>query len=109
VTRQVRNIIPGQKNQKIVYTATVQSRLQYGISTWGATYKSNLKPLIMKQKKYLKILYCKPKIYSTEDLFRDTKVATVKQIHELGTIKYIKKHQIINTQTKKERITRTIP
>jgi len=102
---QIKNIIP-EDTKKIIYTAIVQSRLQYGITSWGATYKSNLISLENAQKKFIKILYCKPKRYGSQELFKNTSILTLNQLHKISALKYIKKHQIINRIGHPEKLTR---
>lgn len=97
---QIRNII-SKKTKRIIYMALIQSKLQYGISAWGGAYKTNLEPLVRSQKKFLKILYGKPKKYSTKQLFKETGVLTIEELHEINTLKYIKKQGYLqNIQTK---------
>ena len=40
---------------RTVYLALVQSSIQYGIIAWGGTSKNALKPLILLQKRFIKI------------------------------------------------------
>lgn len=96
---QFRNII-SQEVKRILYTAIVQSKIQYGISSWGAAYKTNLKPVTVNQKKFLKILYKKPKRFSSVQLFEETKALTLEKLHEISAIKYVKKHNLLTKYSK---------
>ena len=86
------SIVPEETKKKI-YTAIVQSRLQYGIATatWGAAGKTKITLLEKVQKKFIKILYCEPKRYNTQELFKNTNILAINQLHEINTLKYIKK------------------
>ena len=102
---QVKNMLP-KRTKRLIYKAMIQSKIQYGISAWGATYKTNLRPVIRSQKKFLKILYNKPKIYSTKMLFKKTGVPTIEELHEISTIKYVKKAGKLNNVQEKSKRTR---
>lgn len=102
---QIKNMIPN-RTKRLIYMAMVQSKLQYGISSWGATYKTNLKPVIRNQKKFLKILFNKPKRYSTIKLFNEINVPTIEELHEVTTLKYVKKHGHLTNITMKPKETR---
>ena len=54
----------------------------------GAAYRFKLTSLENAPKDFIKILYCKPKILSSQELFKNT--------NKISALKYIKKYQIIN-------------
>lgn len=87
---QLREFLP-LKLLKTVYSALIESILNYGILIWGAAYKNSLEPLYIIQKYILKIIYKKPKIYSTEQLFIDLQLLTVRQLFIKRVITYMQK------------------
>ena len=103
---QVKNMI-SDKVKRIIYMALIQSKIQYGIAAWGAAYKTNLKSIERNQKKFLKILYKKPRTFGTKQLFQEIKVPTISELHQIATIKYVKKINVLKTTQKIDRITRT--
>ena len=72
----------------------------------GAAYKTNLRPIIKSQKKFLKILFKKKRRFSTEQLYRETKVLKLEEMYKISTLKYIKKEGIIQTRGDEKKITR---
>lgn len=44
---------------KTIYYALVNSKLQYGITLWGGTYYTSLKPLVKAQKKIIRVMLFK--------------------------------------------------
>lgn len=109
---RIRDIVP-ETIKRTIYMATVQSKLQYGIAAWGAAYKTTQNSLIIAQKKILKMLYNKPKTFGSEEIFKITKIDTIKTLHAVKTLKYCKKNGTIKYNLSKDKITRngqlTIP
>src|SRR5436190_17769219 len=66
---------------KMVYYAHVQSVLQYGVIAYGGAYSTLLEPLTIIQKTILKMGFGKPRRYSTELLYRESGVLSVRQLY----------------------------
>lgn len=66
---------------KCVYHALVSSHIQYGIISWGGTYYSHLKPLETIQKRFLKTIWEKSNIYSSDQLYKDSKIFDIRQLY----------------------------
>lgn len=105
---QLQNILPNPI-KRTVYMALIQSKLQYGISSWGAAHRTNLDQLIKAQKKFLKILYKKKRRFSSEQLFRETNVLKIEDLYEISTLKYIKKNGLTQYKGEGKKETRHNP
>lgn len=77
-----------------MYHAFVHSKLQYLVAIWGAAGKTKLASLQVTQKRCLKAVYRKPRLYPSLNLFEDAspsilpilalrKLQCVTQIHNL--------------------------
>lgn len=86
------NILP-RKILFTVYYALVQSVLEYGIVGWGAAYRSHLVNLEILQKFILKIIMKKDRLYSTELLFSEARVFTLKQLFYKNALMTIFKNE----------------
>lgn len=71
---------------KMVYLALCQSILTYCIPVWGGAPKSILLPLERAQRQILKICLFLPRLHPTCDLFKQSKVLTVRQLFILQII-----------------------
>ena len=81
---------------RTVYLALIQSVLQYGIIGWGGSGTSVLTPLILIQKRIIKICLKKPIEYPTELIFPEFNVMTVEQIYKLTLLKYFQKYRNVH-------------
>lgn len=70
---------------KMTYYALCHSVLQYGITAWGSTTKTNLISLERAQRAILKVAFRKPYRYPTDDLYKTCKVLRVRQIFIMST------------------------
>src|SRR5436190_7588529 len=75
---------------KMVYYAHVQSVLQYGIISYGGAYSTLLEPLTIIQKTILKMGFGKPRRYSTELLYRESGILSVRQIYIKTILTFIR-------------------
>lgn len=69
------------KHLKIIYTALVESILNYGIMGWGGVGQTYLKPLENLQKRILKIIFNKEKLFSTKLLFKEANLFSIRQLY----------------------------
>lgn len=82
-------------NHKIlttVYFALCQSLIMYCIISWGGAVKSFLIKLERAQRSILKVMHFLPYKYPTVELYRRSRVLTVRQLFVLGVV--IKQHSI---------------
>jgi hypothetical protein len=78
---------------KILYFSLVQSILQYGLIIWGGTYDCHMSNLFITQKMIIKTIMFKPRLYSSEQLFNDFQVLTVRQLYIKCLFKFIYKYK----------------
>lgn len=86
---KLRQILPAHKLRTIYY-ALVESIVRYGILVWGGTYHNHVDPLIKVQKLLLKIICYRPRLYPTEQLFKEYKVLSVRQLYIYTVLIFIK-------------------
>lgn len=79
---------------KLVYQSLVESILNYGIPIWGNAYETTLLPLQIVQKQIIKIMYNRPRLFSTDLLFKETKLFNLKSMYVYAAICFIKKSRI---------------
>lgn len=91
VFKQLRHIMSFQSQRKIYY-ALAQSIITYCIPAWGSARKTHLKKLEISQRALLKVMSFKKRRYSTEDLYRDCGVLTVRQLFIKAVL--IKQHMM---------------
>lgn len=65
------------KQLSTIYHAFIQSKLCYLVSIWGTAPKTILKPLQVTQNRCLRIVYNKPRMFSTETLYRQAAQSTL--------------------------------
>lgn len=77
---RLRNILEN-KILMIVYSAIVQSIIQYGIIGWGGASKINIEPILKMQRTILKIILNKSRYHSTALTFKNTQVMDARQLY----------------------------
>ena len=83
---------------KLVYLSLVQSLLQYGILVWGGAFPSHMQKLIILQKAILKVMLGKPKRYPSEQIYREAKVFTLRQLFiKASVLFYFANPYIVNS------------
>ncbi|KAJ8980516.1 hypothetical protein NQ317_007936 [Molorchus minor] len=70
-----------KKNMKTIYHSLVESHLNYAILAWGSAQKTHLEPLEILQKRFLKYMLRKKITYSTESVYRDSKIFDARQLY----------------------------
>lgn len=78
---------------RTVYFSYVQSILQYGILAWGGASSAVLEPLAVTQRAIIKTILNKGKRYSTQTLYNDFPVHTVRKIYLKTLLTYIYKNK----------------
>ena len=76
-------------NLKMVYHATVQSIIQYGITGWGGAYDVHISKIITMQNTILKIMLKKPTRYPTRLVYEESGVLQTKKLYAKFVIKHI--------------------
>ena len=62
---------------KTIYHAVFESHLRYGIVAWGSAFKNELEKLTLIQRRVLKIIYRRPRLYPTDMLYNEANVLNV--------------------------------
>lgn len=78
---------------KTVYFALVQSLLTYCITSWGGASKTIMIELERAQRAVLKVSYFKSYRYPSSQLYKESKVLTVRQLFILNTL--LKQHSLL--------------
>ncbi|CAH2006181.1 unnamed protein product [Acanthoscelides obtectus] len=77
---------------KTVYFALTESVINYGFVVWGNTSLATLSKLQVAQKWIIKIMLFKQKRYSSELVFRDSKILNLEQLYLKSLIRFIMKY-----------------
>lgn len=77
---------------KVVYFALCQSILAYCIPAWGGATENVFLRLERAQRAVLKILFYRPRRYSTVQLYAESKVLTVRQLYVFQSM--LRKHSV---------------
>lgn len=72
--------------RRLVYTSLCQSLLQYCIGVWGGAAKSHMIKLERAQRGVLKVMFGKPRRYSTDKLFEEAAILTVRQLFVMRAV-----------------------
>lgn len=68
------------ETKRELYFALVQSRIEYGILLWGGTYITRLKPIIVQQKRFVRIVLNKSFTESSHPIFMNLKVLPLRHL-----------------------------
>lgn len=109
---QLREIL-NEKLLLILYNALIESNLRYCIIIWGCAYNNTLKKLSVTQNAVLKIMFRKPYRFSTEKLYTDYNVLSVRNLYAHSTLNYIIKishpiNNILNVYTTRSTLQQNI-
>lgn len=72
-----------------IYNSLVYPNLMYCNSVWGATSTTKLEPLLILQKKLVRVISFKPKFYPSAPLFNNLNILTIKQINNYNCCTYV--------------------
>lgn len=88
------------EQMRILYYALVESHINYGIIAWGAATSNHVSNLEIIQKSILKVIYRKPRIYSSNDLYGSTKILDIRQLFLLQVLirQHKNKHELIQIE-----------
>lgn len=92
VIRRIHHI-GGLDVAKVAYFALFESHLRYGIATWGGAADTNLKKVLVQQKRAVRCLASIPREDSCKEHFKDLKILTVVSLYIRETIMHA-----VNTQ-----------
>lgn len=66
---------------KILYFTLAEPIIKYGIISWGGSYQNVLNSLEIMQKTIIKIISKRSKLYSSKQLFNETKFLNIRQLY----------------------------
>jgi hypothetical protein len=72
---------------RTLYLSIVHSRLDYGLSFWGGTYLTNLKPLVTLQKQFVRIITKKARNEPSRPLFTSLKILPLRYMFAYKILK----------------------
>ena len=71
------------------YASNIKPILQYGILVYGCTSYTNLLPLLMIQKKIIRLIYFKRNFETIRDVFFDQGILTIHELHVYELLKFV--------------------
>ena len=74
---------------KIIYFSLFYSNVTYGIAVWGLTHKSLLDPIIVIQKKIIRVICFREPTVHAEPLFKELNLLKICKIHELQLLSFV--------------------
>ena len=84
----MRHLIPLEK-LKILYYSLCYSFVSYGITVWGLTHKSYLDPIIIAQKKILRVMIFSEINAHTAPLFSQLGILKVHDVHQFQLLSFV--------------------
>lgn len=83
--------IASLKMLKTLYFAFIQSHLQYCITAYGGTFASNLEPLVILQKKAIRIVCGAGYLDHTEQLFTGSKILPLESLYVYRCVMFFRR------------------
>lgn len=77
------------ENRVKFYNYYVKPVIEYGLRYYGSTSATNLKPILLMQKRMIRIIYQKSFRYPTDTLFQISKIATVYELYAIELLKFL--------------------
>ena len=103
IFKSLRHVVPNSDNRNTqmpcnkllnyVYISLVQSILIYCIPVWGGAAKTRFLDLERAQRALIKIMYFKQRRFSTDALYKECNLLTVRKLYILNTV--LKKHNTL--------------
>ena len=85
---KVRHLIP-LETLKILYYSLFYSFVSYGITVWGLTHKSYLDPIIIAQKKILRVMTFSEINAHTAPLFSQLGILKIHDVHQFQLLSFV--------------------
>lgn len=76
-----------EKILRMLYFSLVHSRIEYGLFCWGGTFETNIKPIFIQQKKFLRIIFKKCRMEPSYPLFVQAKILPLKYMFVFKVLK----------------------
>lgn len=71
---------------RTIYYALINSKIEYGLEIWGGSYFATLKPLIILQKAFIRIISFKKKVDHTFQLFVNLNILPIRNLYVFKTL-----------------------
>ena len=84
---KIRDFVP-LETLKVLYFSLFYSFVSYGIAVWGLTHRSYLDPIIVSQKKIVRVMCFEKPAAHTEPLFKRLQFLKVRDLHELQLLSF---------------------
>lgn len=83
VTRKMYLIKPycSQKVLKMIYNGLANSKIQYGITSWGGSYANSIRPLLIAQKKLIRIILKRNQLHDSWPLFKELHILPIRHLY----------------------------
>ena len=81
---------------KTIYITLIQSHLSYGISVWGAANYTNLKNVIILQKRAIRLVNNSNYLDHTDPIFQSLNLLKIQDLHKVRCLKYIYSVMFLN-------------
>lgn len=91
---QLREIVDS-KISMMIYASLVESVLGYCIVVWGAAYSNSIYNLQVVQNTVLKIIFSKPRLFPTKDLYHCSQVLNMRNLYCLCSLVYLPRVETI--------------
>ena len=79
--------ICSKKLLSITYNGIFQSKLQYGVTCWGGTHFNKIEPLLILQKRILRIMCNKNRLHPSFPLFKYLNILPVRHLYCFKVLK----------------------
>ena len=88
IISKIRHYVPRGTILKY-YASNIKPILQYGILVYGCTSYTNRLPLLMIQKKIIRLIYFKRNFETIRDVFFDQGILTIHELHVYELLKFV--------------------
>ena len=85
---------------KSIYYSLIYPYLSYGIIIWGGTYQTHLNPLVILQKRAIRLINKQPYLAHTNNLFFQNKILKLNDIYKFHLGIYFYKNQLADNFTR---------
>ena len=90
---RIKDYVP-HKILKSIYYSLIYPYLSYGIIIWGGTYQTHLNPLVILQKRAIRLINKQPYLAHTNDLFLQNEILKLIDIYKFHLGIYFYKNEL---------------
>jgi hypothetical protein len=70
-----------------MYFALINSKIEYGLEIWGGAFSTTIRPIIILQKAFIRIISYKTRLEHTFQLFRNLNILPIRNLYVYKTLK----------------------